>query len=78
MKPGNIICSALLAVLVAGCASEKGEREEQAALQAQAKVTKADAQQMALAKVPGGTVKEGELEKEKGRLIWSFAEHPPW
>ena len=26
----------------------------------------------ALAKAPGGTVKEGELEKEKGKLIWSF------
>jgi uncharacterized membrane protein YkoI len=22
--------------------------------------------------MPGGTVKEGELEKEKGKLIWSF------
>ena len=39
---------------------------------AQARISRADAEKTALAKVPGGTVKEGELEKEKGRLIWSF------
>jgi uncharacterized membrane protein YkoI len=57
------------AIVVAGCASEK---QEQAELQAQAKISKEQAQQTALAKAPGGTVKEGELEKEKGKLIWSF------
>ena len=39
---------------------------------AEAKVTRDDAGKTALAKVPNGTIKEGELEKEKGRLIWSF------
>jgi uncharacterized membrane protein YkoI len=39
---------------------------------AQAKVSKDDAGKTALAKVPNGTIKEGELEKEKGKLIWSF------
>ena len=33
---------------------------------------KADAQATALAKVPNGTVKEAELEKEHGRIIWSI------
>lgn len=37
-----------------------------------AKVSKADAQAAALAKVPGGTIKDGELEKEQGKWIWSF------
>ena len=37
-----------------------------------AKLSRADAQAITLAKVPGGTVKEGELEKEHGRLVWSF------
>jgi len=60
---------ALVALGVSGCASEK---QEQAELQAQAKITQAQAQQTALAKVPNGTVKDGELEKEKGKLIWSF------
>lgn len=41
-------------------------------MQAQAKVTKEQAQETALTKAPGGTIKEGELEKENGKLIWSF------
>lgn len=36
------------------------------------KLSRTEAQGIALAKVPGGTVKEGELEKEHGRLVWSF------
>ena len=58
---------------------EKGEAEnkeakeaQQAKLMAQAKVSKADAEKTALAKVPNGTVKESEIEMEKGKLIWSF------
>jgi|SRR5580704_9545023 len=37
-----------------------------------AKITKAEAEKIALARVPNGTIKESELEKEKGKLIWSF------
>jgi uncharacterized membrane protein YkoI len=66
---GGLLVAGLVAIGAGGCATEK---QEQAALQAQAKVSKEQAQQTALAKVPGGTVKEGELEKEKGKLIWSF------
>jgi uncharacterized membrane protein YkoI len=69
MSTKILVGSALAISLLAGCASEKSEQAE---LQAQAKVTKEQAQQTALAKVPDGTVKEGELEKEKGKLIWSF------
>lgn len=50
-----------------GCATES-----QQALAAQATVSREQAQQTALSKAPGGTVKEVELEKEHGRLIWSF------
>jgi len=72
MKLHIILCSTIavaLAALCAGCASQK---ESQAELMAQAKVSKADAEKIALGKVPNGTIKEGELEKEKGKLIWSF------
>ncbi len=76
MKLNTIICSAVAVGVVglfAGCASERGEgKESKAKLQAEAKVSKADAEKIALAKVPGGTIKESELEKEKGKLIWSF------
>ena len=78
MKIKMIVCSALAASLLAGCAWEKCERSEksgeakQSKLMAEAKVSKETAQASALAKVPNGTVKDGELEKEKGKLIWSF------
>ncbi len=63
---GSMSILALLAVLAGGCATS------QAKLESQAKVSKAEATRIALGKVPNGTVKEGELEKEKGKLIWSF------
>ena len=79
MKIKWIVCSALAAVLLTGCVSEKCEKKEhhnkeakQAKLMAEAKVSRADAEKIALAKVSNGTIKEGELEKEKGKLIWSF------
>ncbi len=68
----NLKCltsSVLAVVLLAGCASKKPEH---AKLQSQAKITRAAAEKTALTKAPGGTIKDGELEKEKGRLIWSF------
>ncbi len=46
--------------------------ESQAQLQAEAKISKADAEKTALAKVPNGTISASELEKEHGKLIWSF------
>ena len=78
MKIKMIVCSALAAGLLAGCCWEKGEHCKkggetcQAQLMAGAKISQDDAQKTALAKVPNGTIKEGELEKEKGKLIWSF------
>jgi len=35
-------------------------------------IERAAAEKIALARVPGGTIKEGELETEHGRLVWSF------
>jgi len=36
------------------------------------KVSRAEAERIALTRVPNGVVKEAELEKEHGHLIWSF------
>ena len=76
MKIKMIVCSALAAALLAGCCTEKSEAKhkeaKQSQLMAEAKISKETAQQTALAKVPNGTVKECEIEKEKGKLIWSF------
>jgi uncharacterized membrane protein YkoI len=46
--------------------------ETQAELQAQAKVSLATARATALKEVPNGTVKSSELEREHGKLIYSF------
>ena len=70
MRIKTIVCSAAVAALLAGCATEKSE--SQARLMSQAKVSQAVARQTALARVPNGTIKDGELEKENGRLQWSF------
>jgi hypothetical protein len=47
-------------------------KHTEAQLHAEAKITKAAAEQTALAKLPNGTVKSSELEKEHGKLVWSF------
>jgi hypothetical protein len=78
----KLIIGFTLAVgLLTGCVCEKcghsekhKEKKEakEAKLMAEAKVTKETAQATALAQVLNGTVKEAEIEKEKGKLIWSF------
>ena len=70
-----IIGVSFVAVALAGCSTESREAHKeakQAKWMAEAKVSKADAQATAMARVPNGTIKEAELEKEHGKLIWSF------
>jgi len=71
---GTFITVGLLLCGFTACESEKEHEGQggQSSLATQAKITRAQAEQVAMAKVPGGTIKEGELEKEKGKLIWSF------
>jgi uncharacterized membrane protein YkoI len=70
MKTPHIIHTALvvtcLALFVSGCTTSNEK------LAAQAKITRAQAEQTALAHVPGGKITEGELEKENRKLVWSF------
>lgn len=66
----TLICAAIVSVVLVGCATERGG--DSMKLRADAKVTKEQATATALAKVPGGTVKDAELEREHGKLIWSF------
>jgi uncharacterized membrane protein YkoI len=44
----------------------------QAQLQAQAKISQEQATKTALARVPNGKVRSAELEREHGKLVWSF------
>jgi hypothetical protein len=62
------------ALLTAGslCAAGTVKSDIPADLARQAKVSLETARATALAKVPNGTVKSEELEKEHGKLIYSF------
>lgn len=65
MKTKWIVACLVTGLLAAGCATES-------AMLAKAKISKADAEKTAMAKVPNGTIKESELEDEDGKLVWSF------
>lgn len=58
-----LLLSAFAALVLVACSSPHA---------GEAKISKDQAIKIALARVPNGTIKESELEKEKGRLIWSF------
>jgi len=72
MKLKTTIGIGLIAALGATAAFAKEKEDDDSALAAQATVSKADAQKVAQAKVPNGTIKESELENENGKIIWSF------
>lgn len=59
-------------VFAVGASAAQAHEPSQAKLQLQAKISESAAKATALAKVPGGTISSSELEKEHGRLIWSF------
>ena len=64
-------------VLTAATAGAQGpthhkKAETQAELQKEAKMTMADARAMALKEVPGATIQAGKIEREGGKLIYSF------
>jgi hypothetical protein len=63
---------AFVAVVAFSVSTCMAAEEAQSALKKQATVTEAQARKSAMAKVPKGTIKSSELEREKGKLIWSF------
>ena len=62
----------LAVALVAATSALQAESPNEAKLMKEATVTRSQAEKVALAKVPRGTIKSGELEKEHGHLVWSF------
>jgi hypothetical protein len=74
MKTKKLLCLITAVWLLVGSATYAAKAAEKAKskLEAKAKITKAEAKKTALAKVPKGKVKEGELEEEHGKLVWSF------
>jgi hypothetical protein len=63
----------LLALAAAVCFGNAFAAEpSQAQLQAQARISQEQATSTALARVPNGKVQSVELEREHGKLVWSF------
>jgi len=60
------------AVSVSAQAPAKKTAQSQASLRKEAKIAEADARKTALAAVPGGKVQSHELERENGKLIYSY------
>lgn len=75
MMKSRIAVLTLIAALGIGtavhAADKKEKTEDQAALKKEAKISLEKAREIALKKAPG-TVKSSELEREKGKLIYSF------
>ncbi|MDT4898904.1 MAG: hypothetical protein QOH25_3981 [Acidobacteriota bacterium] len=75
----RFILSALLSVALGAGAfaatmtvgTRSGQDNKQARLAKQAKITMEQAREIALKRAPG-TIEEGELEKEHGKLVYSF------
>ena len=71
----SVLSVSLLAILAfgsfAGTFAQKRE-ESQTSLRREAKITMKQARATALAQVPGGKIKSSELERENGKLIYSF------
>ena len=44
----------------------------EAQLLKEARISKAQAEKTALTKITNGTIRSGELEREHGKLVWSF------
>lgn len=67
---GALVCVAFagLAAMAPAFAAESSQGQ----LREEAKVTETEATATALAKLPQGNVKSVELEREKGKLVWSF------
>ena len=77
MKIGTLgtVGAALVLCCAAGSASAQATKTastSQAALRKEAKVAERDARKTALAAVPGGKVQSHELERENGKLIYSY------
>lgn len=71
----QVIARSLFALVVSATAASAQAvtvKEEKAGMLKQAKITSVAATATALAKVPGGKVQSAEIEKENGKLVYSF------
>jgi uncharacterized membrane protein YkoI len=75
---GRLLAASLLLSLAvaAPAAAAKDEKSKGKSLKSEAKIGMKEARAKALEKVPGGRVKSSELERENGKLVYSFDIRP--
>jgi uncharacterized membrane protein YkoI len=66
------LVGSLVFIAALGLSSAVLSAPSEAELMKEAKVSKAQAEKTALGKVPNGAIRSEELEREHGKLIWSF------
>jgi hypothetical protein len=71
-KAGILFAIAFAALPVLAGAQTSKKAESKKTIQSEAKITEAAAREIAIRQVPNGTVKSSELEREKGKLVYSF------
>lgn len=67
--PSKLLAAATLVVAIATSATAGATNQEE--LAQQATITRAAAENVALGKVPSGTVQRAELENARGALVWT-------
>jgi hypothetical protein len=72
MTASRISLVAIASIFALGSSLVFADQAPPAKLAAEAKIPEANARTTALAKVAGGSVLTSELEKEHGKLVWSF------
>jgi uncharacterized membrane protein YkoI len=66
------VAALVFAAATAGAQGPAGHKETQAELQKEAKISMTDARALAMRTVTNGTIQAGEIEREGGKLIYSF------
>ena len=69
MKRIETLLASVVAIVLLGTAFAAPTEAE---LMKEAKISKPQAEKTALAKIPNGAIQSGELEREHGKLVWSF------
>jgi uncharacterized membrane protein YkoI len=69
MKRIESLLALVVAIVLLGTAFAAPTEAE---LMKEAKISKPQAEKTALTKIPRGAIQSGELEREHGKLVWSF------
>jgi uncharacterized membrane protein YkoI len=71
MKLKDFLRSATLIVALSTLGLSSGVADDKSSAKHSSKITKASAERIALAKMPGGRIHSAELETARGRRFWS-------